>query len=212
MCTGRIDPSHILRAFSKGADGVLIGGCRLHECNYTTQGNFHALNMALLMRKILGHIGLNPERLKIDFMSGSEGNVYVDVVNEFTSKIKELGPLGQSEGLVGKDLELKLKAVTNLVPYIRLVLNERLRVHFDTREEYEDFYSSEGLNRLFGELIIDKIAVSEIMLILRESPLTTGEMSKVLGLTPSEISRHLNSTARHGLVRFEDNKWRLAIA
>jgi len=168
--------------------------------------------MALLMRKILGHIGLNPERLKIDFMSGSEGNVYVDVVNEFTSKIKELGPLGQSEGLVGKDLELKLKAVTNLVPYIRLVLNERLRVHFDTREEYEDFYSSEGLNRLFGELIIDKIAVSEIMLILRESPLTTGEMSKVLGLTPSEISRHLNSTARHGLVRFEDNKWRLAIA
>jgi hypothetical protein len=168
--------------------------------------------MALLMRKTIENIGLSPERLRIDFMSGSEGNVYVEVVNDFVNTIKELGPLGQSEGIDEKSLELKLKAVTNLVPYIRLVLNERLRVRFKTREEYEEFYSSEGLNRLFGELIADKIAVSEIMLLLHENPLTTGEMSKVLGLTPSEISRHLNSTARHGLVRYENSKWCLALA
>jgi F420-non-reducing hydrogenase iron-sulfur subunit len=93
------------------------------------------------------------------------------------------------------------------------VLNERSKGRISIQEKNtRTFYASEELNRLFGELIIAKIAVSEIMLILRESPLTTGEMSKVLGLTPSEISRHLNSTARHGLVRFEDNKWRLAIA
>ena len=98
MCTGRVDPSHITRAFSKGTDGVFVGGCRLNECNYITHGNHHALNMVLLYKKILEHIGLNPERLKIEFMSGSEGNVYVDAVNTL-SKNKGAGTTWQNEGL-----------------------------------------------------------------------------------------------------------------
>jgi len=168
--------------------------------------------MALLYKKILGHIGLNPERLKIEFMSGSEGNVYVDAVNNFVEKIKELGPLGESEELDREVLNLKLKAVKDLNFYFRLVENERLRVHFDTKEEYEKFYASAELQRLFSELIADKLAISEIMLLLREKPFTTGEISKILGLTPSETSRHLNSTARQGLVRYEGSQWRFAFA
>jgi F420-non-reducing hydrogenase iron-sulfur subunit len=212
MCTGRVDPSHITRAFSKGVDGVFIGGCRLNECNYITHGNHHALNMVLLYKKILEHIGLNPERLKIEFMSGSEGNVYVDAVNSFVEKIKELGPLGENEGLDQEVLNLKLKAIEDLNFYLRLVENERLRVHFDTREGYEKFYASAELQRLFNELIADKLAISEIMLLLREKPFTTGEISQILGLTPSEISRHLNNTARQGLVRYEESRWRFALA
>ena len=212
MCTGRVDPSHITRAFSKGVDGVFIGGCRLNECNYITHGNHHALNMVLLYKKILEHIGLNPERLRIEFMSGSEGNVYVDAVNSFVEKIKELGPLGENEGLDQEVLNLKLKAIEDLNFYLRLVENERLRVHFDTREGYEKFYASAELQRLFNELIADKLAISEIMLLLREKPFTTGEISQILGLTPSEISRHLNNTARQGLVRYEESRWRFALA
>lgn len=212
MCTGRVDPSHITRAFSKGVDGVFIGGCRLNECNYITHGNHHALNMVLLYKKILEHIGLNPERLKIEFMSGSEGNVYVDAVNSFVEKIKELGPLGENEGLDQEVLNLKLKAIEDLNFYLRLVENERLRVHFDTKEGYEKFYASAELQRLFNELIADKLAISEIMLLLREKPFTTGEISQILGLTPSEISRHLNNTARQGLVRYEESRWRFALA
>lgn len=212
MCTGRVDPSHILKAFSKGMDGVFIGGCRLNECNYTTQGNYHALNMVLFFRKIMEHIGLNPERLTLEFMSGSEANVYVEVVNKFVNKVKELGPLGKSEGLDENGLKLKLEALTKLTPYIRLVENERLRAHFNKEEEYEEFYSSEEFNGLFRELIADKLAISEIMLLLREKPLSSGEISKVLGITPSDISRHLNSSARQGLVRYEENQWRFAHA
>jgi DNA-binding transcriptional ArsR family regulator len=168
--------------------------------------------MVLLYKKILEHIGLNPERLKIEFMSGSEGNVYVDAVNSFVEKIKELGPLGENEGLDQEVLNLKLKAIEDLNFYLRLVENERLRVHFDTREGYEKFYASAELQRLFNELIADKLAISEIMLLLREKPFTTGEISQILGLTPSEISRHLNNTARQGLVRYEESRWRFALA
>ena len=212
MCTGRIDLAFILRALSNGMDGVFIGGCRLNECNYITHGNYHALNKVLLCRKIMEHIGLNPERLRIEFMSSGEGNLFVEVVNDFVRKVKDLGPFGKGEGIDENALNLKLKAITKLIPYIRLVENERLRLHFDTVEEYEKFYSSEEFDRLFRELIADKLAVSQIMLLLRERPLSTGEFSEILGLTPSEISRHLNSSARQGLVRYEESQKRFALA
>ena len=204
MCTGRVDLEFVLRAFSNGADGVFIGGCRLNECNYTTHGNYHALHMVLLCRKIMEHIGLNPERLRIEFMSSGEGILFAEVVNDFVKKIKELGPLGIGEGIDKEGLKIKLKAVRNLVPYIKLVERERLRVHFDTEEEYNEYFSSDEVNKLFRELIVDKLTVNQILSLLRERPLSTGEISKVLDLSPSEVSRYLNSSAREGLVRFDE--------
>jgi coenzyme F420-reducing hydrogenase delta subunit len=185
-------------------DGVFIGGCRLNECNYTTQGNYHALHMVLLCKKIMEHIGLNPERLRIEFMSSAEGNRFAEVVNDFVKKIKELGPLGISEGIDKKELKLKLNAVKNLVPYIKLVERERLRVHFDTEEEYKEFFASEEVDRLFRELIVDKLTINQILSLLRKRPLSTGEISEILGLSPSEASRYLNISAREGLVRFDE--------
>jgi len=204
MCTGRVDLEFVLRAFSNGADGVFIGGCRLNECNYTTQGNYHALHMVLLCRKIMEHIGLNPERLRIEFMSSAEGTRFAEVVNDFVNKIKELGPLGIGEGIDKKGLKSKLEAVKNLVPYIKLVERERLRVHFETEDEYKEFFSSDEVNRLFRELIVDKLTVNQILSLLREKPLTTGEISEILGLSPSEASRYLNTSAKEGLVRFDE--------
>jgi F420-non-reducing hydrogenase iron-sulfur subunit len=159
MCTGRVDLALVLRALSNGTDGVFIGGCRLNECNYITHGNYHALNMVFLCRKIMEHIGLNPERLRIEFMSSGEGNLFVEVVNDFVKKVKDLGPFGKGEGIDEKELQVKLKAITKLIPYIKLVENEKLRVRFDTIEEYEKFYSSEEFYRLFRELIADKLAM-----------------------------------------------------
>lgn len=212
MCSGRVDLEFVLRAFSNGMDGVFIGGCRLNECNYATHGNHHAISMVLLCRKILEHLGLNPKRLRIEFISGSEGNLFVEIVNDFVSQVKDLGTLGQSEGIDEQGLKLKLQAATRLVPYFRVVANERLRVRFNTAEDYEEFYSSEEFKRLFRELIADRLAVSQITLLLRERPLSTGEISNILGLTPSEISRHLNSSAKQGLIRYEESQKRFALA
>jgi len=212
MCTGRVDPSHILRAFTKGADGVLLGGCKLNECNYVTSGNFHAINMVLFFRKILGHLGLEPDRLNMKFMSGSEGTVYVDVINNFVQRVKEMGPLGQGEGMDDKVLALKLKALERIIPYIRLAESERLRVKLPKAEDYEAFYASEELAKLFNEIVADKLAMSEIMLLLREKAHTAGEISQTLGLTPSETSKYLHNSAKHGLVRYAGSKWSYALA
>ena len=212
MCSGRVDLAFVLRAFSNGMDGVFIGACRLNECNYVTHGNYHALNMVLLCRKIMEHIGLNPERLRIEFMSAGEGNLFTEVINDFGKKVKELGPLGKGEGIEENELKFKLEAVKKLIPYIKLVERERLRVPVKSEEEYNKFFTSDEVNRLFNELIGDKLSISQIMLLLREKPLSTGEISEILGLNPSEVSRHMNSSSRQGLVRYDETRKCFALA
>ena len=212
MCSGRIDLKFILRAFSNGTDGVFIGGCHLGECNYVTHGNYDALSMVLLCRKIMEHIGLNQERLRIEFMSSSDGIRFAALANDFSRKVKELGPLGTSEGIDENGLKFKLEAVNKLVPYIKLVERERLRVPVKSEEAYNKFFTSDELNRLFNELIVDKLAISQIMLLLREKPLSTGEISENLGLNPSEVSRHMNSSSRQGFVRYDESEKRFALA
>ncbi|MBC8419669.1 MAG: hydrogenase iron-sulfur subunit [Desulfobacterales bacterium] len=212
MCSGRVDLEFVLRAFSNGMDGVFIGGCRLNECNYITHGNYDALGNTYLCKKIMEHIGLYPERLSIEFMSSGDGILLVDVINDFCKKVEKLGPLGKSEGIDENGLKFKLEAVTKLIPYIKLVERERLRVPFKSEEAYNQFFTSDEVNRLFNELIGDKLAISQIMLLLREKSLSTGEISESLGLTPSEVSKYMNSSSRQGFVRYDESRKCYAIA
>lgn len=173
MCSGRVDLEFILRAFSNGMDGVLIGGCRLNECNYITHGNYHALNMALLCRKIMEHIGLNPARLRIEFMSSGEGMLFTEVVDDFCKSVKELGPLGRSEGIEADRLQSRLSEVRKLIPYIKLVKREKLESRLENPEEYERFFTRDEVERLFGEVVsyyIDPDQCQACMICLRKCP------------------------------------------
>ena len=212
MCSGRVDLEFLLRAFLRGQDGVLIGGCRLNECNYVTQGNYDALGNTYICKKIMEHIGLNPERLRIAFMSSGDGILLAEVIDEFTSYIREIGPLGTDEGEDENGLKVKLEAAKKLVPYIRLVERERLRITPKSEDAYTKFFTGDEFDGLFNDLIVNKLAMSEIMLLLKEKPLSTGEISEVLGLEPSEVSRHMNSSSRHGFVRYDVNSRCYALA
>jgi F420-non-reducing hydrogenase iron-sulfur subunit len=153
MCSGRVDLEFVLRAFSNGMDGVFIGGCRLNECNYITHGNYHALNMVLLCRKIMEHIGLNPERLKIEFMTSGEGILFAEVMSEFGNEVNKLGPLGKAEGIDQKELRSKLAEIRKLVPYIKLVKNQKLASRLENPDEYDKLFSKDEIDRLFSEVI-----------------------------------------------------------
>jgi len=206
MCSGRVDLAHVFRAFSRGADGVFLGACHLGECNYITHGNYHALTMVNVGKKILEHLKLNPERLRIQFMSGAEAGLFVESVNDFVKKVKEMGPLGKGEGIDEHALKFKLDTATKIIPYIRLVERERLRMPPMSEEEYHTFFASDELAKLFKETIVDKLAISQIVSLLREKPLPTGEIAKILGLTPSEVSKYLNNSSRQGLVKYDEGR------
>jgi F420-non-reducing hydrogenase iron-sulfur subunit len=151
MCSGRVDLSFVLRAFSNGTDGVFIGGCHLNDCHYNTQGNFDALSMTRLAKKLLEHVGINPDRLRIEWVSAGEGIRYADIMTDFAKQIKNLGPLGSSEGTDRDELRSKLEEVWKLVPYIKLVKKEKLASHLPTEEEYADLFTTEEVETLLSE-------------------------------------------------------------
>ena len=208
MCTGRIDLAFILRAFSNGMDGVFIGGCLLGECHYITEGNYGTLSMTHLCRRLLELAEITPDRLRLEWISASEGIRFAEVMNDFSGAVREIGPLGKGKRESLNGLKSKLETINNLIPYIKLVERERLRVRFKNEEEYKEFFNSDEFDRLFQELIVDKFEISRIMTLLREKPLSTGEISEILGIEPSEASKHLSSSASQGLIRFDESQKR----
>ncbi|MDD1751602.1 MAG: hydrogenase iron-sulfur subunit [Methanotrichaceae archaeon] len=93
MCTGRVDPSFILEALRRGADGVLIAGCRLGECHYV-KGNYQALQRVNVLKRVLESVGINPGRIKIVWCAASEGEIFAKDLKEFVEELKLLGPIG----------------------------------------------------------------------------------------------------------------------
>jgi F420-non-reducing hydrogenase iron-sulfur subunit len=92
MCSGRIDPAFILEAFKDGADAVLVAGCHLpSDCHYIS-GNFKALRRITLLKKLLQDLGIEPERLRLEWISASEGDKFAAVVRDMVDQTKKLGP------------------------------------------------------------------------------------------------------------------------
>jgi F420-non-reducing hydrogenase iron-sulfur subunit len=91
MCTGTISPHHILKAFQKGADGVLLLGCHIGDCHYL-KGNYMTIKRVAVLKELLKFTGFQEERLYLDWVSAAEGVKFAEVVRSFTQKIKELGP------------------------------------------------------------------------------------------------------------------------
>jgi F420-non-reducing hydrogenase iron-sulfur subunit len=173
MCSGRIDLAFILRAFSNGIDGVLIGGCRLNECNYITHGNYHALNLTLLSKQIMAHIGLNPDRLRIAFMSAGEGNHFTQTVDDFVETVRALGPLGQGEGIAAEEFKPKLEDITKLVPYIKIAKREKLASRFEDEQAYDGFFTIDEIGELFRDVVsyyIDPAKCRACMICARKCP------------------------------------------
>ncbi len=211
MCTGRVDLAFIFRALLNGKDGVFIGGCHPGECHYLTQGNYGALSTLHIGRKLLETIGLSPDRLRLEYISASEGNRYAEVMNDFSAKTKELGPLGKGEGIDETVLRRKLEVVYNLVPYIRLVERERLRIPVKSVEAYNEFFDSDEFNKIFQDLVADKMELSQIMVLLREQPCSAKEISETLGVTVGEASSQLKRSARQGFVEFDESQMRFCV-
>ena len=91
MCSGRVDPVFILDALQKGADGVLVAGCHPGDCHYQA-GNYKTNRRIKLLKKLLGELGIEPGRIRFEYISASEGQKFASVVKEFVEDVRKLGP------------------------------------------------------------------------------------------------------------------------
>jgi F420-non-reducing hydrogenase iron-sulfur subunit len=94
MCSGRVSPEMVLRAFRSGADGVLVLGCHIGDCHYIS-GNHRTIKRIPLVRNLLGYVGINPDRLRLDWVSSAEAPKFAKVTSEFVETVRALGPIAE---------------------------------------------------------------------------------------------------------------------
>ena len=211
MCSGRVDLEFILRAFAKKADAVFIGGCHLGDCHYNPEGNYDALGNSFVAKRILENIGINPDRLRLEWVSAGEGIRFAEIMTEFGAKIKSLGPFGSSEGRDLADLQAALEVATQLVPYYKLVERERFRVAKRTEDGYKEFFARPDYEPLFKELILDKLAMGRIMGALRAGETSAPNIAQKLLLDPAEVAQHLLALSQQGMVRLDGSQVQIAV-
>jgi F420-non-reducing hydrogenase iron-sulfur subunit len=105
MCSGRLDPQFVLAAFARGADGVLLGGCHPGDCHYI-EGNYKALRRFHLLKRMLQDLGIQAERLRLEWISAAEGEKVKQVINDMVQKVQRLGPLGLPQKFADWDKEM----------------------------------------------------------------------------------------------------------
>ena len=98
MCTGRIDPTFVLKAFQSGADGVIVAGCHPGDCHYS-EGNYKTMRRVALLRRLLSQMGIEPERFRLEWVSAGEGAKWAQIADEMAAAIKAKGPLAWWENL-----------------------------------------------------------------------------------------------------------------
>jgi len=91
MCSGAIEPLYVVKAFKEGADGVFIGGCHPGDCHYQN-GNYKTQRRIVLLKRAISEIGLDPRRIRLEWVSAAEGQRFARIITEFTEEIKKLGP------------------------------------------------------------------------------------------------------------------------
>ena len=97
MCSARVDPEFVMRAFQRGADGVLVAGCHPADCHYIG-GNYRTRRRIALLKLLIQQFGFDPDRLRLEWVSAGEGEKFQKTIIDFTNTVKELGPSPFSEG------------------------------------------------------------------------------------------------------------------
>ena len=106
MCSGRVDPQFVVAALTRGADAVLIGGCHPNDCHYA-EGNYKCLRRYQMLKRMIVDMGIEPERLRLEWISAAEGEKVKRVVNEMVETVKKLGPLGIPQKFEEWDREME---------------------------------------------------------------------------------------------------------
>ena len=166
-----------------------------------------------LWKEILTHIGINAERLRIEWVSAAEGVRFATIITEFTAQLQELGPLWDAKGEDAERLRLRLASAKALVPYFKLVKSNKLAGSLDSiRTEADEIFNQKEIERLYRGLVEEKLVLNEIMCLLKEKQYSVEEISEVLHLSRSEVSKCLGIAAKKRLIRWASGGFTAALA
>jgi coenzyme F420-reducing hydrogenase delta subunit len=198
MCSGRVDPAFIPRAFLAGYDGVMVLGCHPGDCHYLT-GNYQAERKINLTRKLLEMAGIGSERLLLDWVSAGEGERFSKVVRDFVEKIKGLGPFSLDEETKGK-----LRAVRASLEgeKIRWMIGKGPEL-MEKENVYHERSSKERINEAIESTIRDEFLKNRILALIESKSMAAKEISQKLNLKLNETLNYLVSLVGEGKIGFD---------
>ena len=190
MCSGRVDPKFVFKALQIGIDGVIIMGCHPGDCHYL-EGNYEAEKKFEMVEKFLKFVDLD-KRIRLEWVSASEGVRFGEVVKDFTENIRELGPSPLSgdqidEKLLEKLIAIEIAATSNR---IRAFVGRQRKI---TEEEnvYGEKYPEEQFDELMDQAIRDEFERHRILVALEKNSKSVKELAKELDIDPSIVLEHI---------------------
>ena len=200
MCSTRISPHIVLDIFKAGADGILLGGCHLNDCHYIS-GNFYTEKRVRLMWKLMEDAGFDPKRLRLEWVSASEGEKFSKVVTEFTETIRKLGP-----SQVKKDAVLKSKVAAadeaSETFRLRALVGKELGLE-KTGNVYGNKLEQAELEKLIDVATKDEFERSLILELSKDKPKSVKELGKVMGVPTDKVLRHIVVLRQKNLISME---------
>lgn len=202
MCSGRVDPVFIFKALLTGIDGVFVLGCHPGDCHYL-EGNYEAEKKFIMVQKFLKMVDFD-KRIRLDWVSASEGVRFAKVVTEFIELIREQGPSPLSGENIDQELFNNLKAMENSVSSDRIrALVGRQRKITEVENEYGEKVPIDEFNAIFDEAIHDEFVRHRILLSLSTKVLSVKDLAAELKLDPSEILENMLTLKSRGEIDYQ---------
>ena len=202
MCLGRIDPAIMVKTFAKGADGVLVVGCRPPDCHYVN-GNLHAERVVKMVKRLIALTGLEPERIAIRWYSSQEKKDFSDYVREFSESVAELGPSPFESEKPESELWINIVAARDAASDFRLrALLGREKELTNGANVYGKKTSLEEFDRLLRNVVESEIIRHRIILSANKS-LSVKSLANTLNMKPSVVFRHILSMRRKGMIALD---------
>jgi coenzyme F420-reducing hydrogenase delta subunit len=199
MCSGRVDPVIVLEMFANGADGVMVVGCHPpSDCHYVW-GNLYAERKMKMLKKLIELAGLEPDRLRLDWVSAAEGLRFANIVNEFTNQIRRLGPSPLSKPDEQILLGMRAAIMAASGSRLRTLVGRELKITRD-RNVYGEKIPQEDFDRLLEEAVFEEYLRSRIFLLAKKKPTTVELLAKHLGVDPALVLRNIVVMRRKGLL------------
>ena len=191
MCSGRVDPVIVLETLARGADGVFVMGCHPGDCHYI-DGNLQTERKIKMLKKLLARTDLGSERLRLEWVSASEGARFAELVKEFTNQIKELGPSPLAGDKPDRKILADVFAAKAAAENFRLrLMVGREKSMIDEGDAYGEKVQEEELDKILEEVIDAEYVRNKIYLWLKEESLSVKELAKRLDMDPGKVLRHM---------------------
>jgi F420-non-reducing hydrogenase iron-sulfur subunit len=188
MCSGRVDPVFILDALAKGVDGVMVLGCHPGDCHYIS-GNLMAERKMRWTKELIEKAGVDPNRLKLEWISASEGERFANTAKEFTRQIKELGPILEKEkDKISQELRVASKAASR--ERARILMGKE-RELIEEGNVYGEKKSQEDFDFFMKGVLGDELTREKILFLAKDEPLSIKEISKRMEMPSQDIGKHV---------------------